>query len=54
VRCIPAIRADYCPGCTGDWLDLSEAGINILAGVAPDGSEGQADRLDGLSVEEIE
>ena len=49
--CILGVRADYCPGCRENHIDLSEAGINILAGLAPDGSEGQADRLTGLSVE---
>ena len=52
--CILGVRADYCPGCLGDWIDLSEAGINILAGLAPDGSEGQADRLTGLTLEVAE
>ena len=52
--CILGVRADYCPGCRGDHIDLSEAGINILAGLAPDGSEGQADRLTGLTLEVAE
>ena len=49
--CILGVRADYCPGCRENHIDLSEAGINILAGLAPDGSQGQADRLTGLSME---
>jgi hypothetical protein len=30
--CILGERRDGCPGCTGDVIDLSEAGINIVCG----------------------
>ena len=27
------VRTDSCPGCTGNWLDLSEAGHERVCGV---------------------
>ena len=30
--CIVARRTDSCPGCAGNWIDLSEAGIVAVCG----------------------
>jgi hypothetical protein len=40
VRCLSAVRSDSCPGCSsvgdglGERIDLSEAGLDYLAGYA--------------------
>jgi len=31
--CIAGWREDACVGCTGDWVDLSEKGIEVACGV---------------------
>lgn len=31
--CIDGRRTDYCPGCAGAWVDLSESGIAHVCGV---------------------
>ena len=30
VPCIPVVRMDSCPGCEGNWIDISEAGLGFL------------------------
>jgi len=44
LRCLVGLRVDSCPGCAGDWLDLSEAGLWYLCGW-------QCGRLDRLNVD---
>ena len=35
--CIAGFRVDACPGCLGDWIDLSESGVAAVCGVGVGG-----------------
>ncbi len=46
-RCLRAYRQDFCPGCRGDHVDVTEAMLAYLAGVRwPAGTPPPVDRLE--------